>query len=68
VFRVSGEASRADGRNAAWTTSDRCDGTLTRVTKGRARVSKRCGRRGIAVRAGHRYSMNARSFRARKGR
>jgi hypothetical protein len=41
---------------------------LTRVTKGRTRVSKRRGRRGIAVHAGHRYSMKARSFRARKGR
>jgi hypothetical protein len=68
VFRVTGKASRADGRDAAWTTTDRCDGTLTRVSKGHAKVTKTKGRRGIVVRAGHRYLVKARLFTARKGR
>jgi hypothetical protein len=66
VFRVTGGASRADAGNASFTTADRCDGTLTRVLKGRAKV--RAARRAITVRQGHRYFAKARLFTAKKGR
>jgi hypothetical protein len=65
VFRVTGAASRADGLNATWTTTDRCDGTLTRVRRGHAKVR---AHRTVIVRAGHRYLARARLFRAKKGR
>jgi hypothetical protein len=68
AFRVTGAASRADARNASFTTTDRCDGTLTRVTKGRAKVARRKGGRAIAIHAGHRYFAKARLFIAKKGR
>ena len=51
------------GRDAAWTTVDRCDGTLTTVQRGR--VSIKHGRRTVSVRAGHRYLIRARLFAAR---
>jgi len=54
------------GRDASWTTSDRCDGTLTRVTRGR--VTVRHGRRNLTVRAGRRYLIKARLFAARRAR
>ena len=54
------------GRDASWTTSDRCDGTLTRVTRGR--VTVRHGRRNVTVRAGRRYLIKARLFAARRAR
>jgi hypothetical protein len=66
VFRVIGGASRADARNASFTTTDRCDGTVTRVRKGRAKV--RAARRTVTVREGHRYFAKARLFVAKKGR
>ena len=66
VFRVTGKATYADGRNAAWTTTDRCDGTLTQVRGGKVKVHR--GRRAIVVRANHRYFARARLFQARKGR
>jgi hypothetical protein len=68
VFRVTGAASRADGRAATWTTTDRCDGTLTRVRRGHAKVRALRAHRTVIVRAGHRYFARARLFRAKKGR
>jgi hypothetical protein len=52
------------GANASWTVSDRCDGTLTRVTKGR--VSVRSRKRTKTLRAGQRYLIKARLFAARR--
>ena len=68
LFRVNGGASRAEGRNAAWQTTDRCNGTVTRVTRGRVTVYDKARRRTVTVRAGHRYLARARLFQARKGR
>ena len=51
------------GRNATWTSEDRCDGTLTRVRRGR--VSVRAARRTVTVRAGRAYLVKARLFGAR---
>jgi hypothetical protein len=52
------------GANAAWTVSDRCDGTLTKVRTGR--VTVRAARRTLTVRAGQRYLLKARLFAARR--
>jgi len=52
------------GRNAAWTTSDRCDGTLTRVTRGK--VAVKAGHRTRTVRAGHGLLIRAKLFAARR--
>jgi hypothetical protein len=68
VFRVTGGASRADARTATFTTTDRCDGTLTRVTKGHAKVTRNKRGHAIVVRQGRRYFAKARLFIAKKGR
>jgi hypothetical protein len=68
LFRVSGGASRAEGRNAAWSTTDRCSGTTTRVSRGRVNVYDKGLRRTITLRAGQRYKAKAMLFQARKGR
>jgi hypothetical protein len=68
VFRVTGGASRADARTATFTTIDRCNGTLTRVTKGHAKVTRNKGGRAIVVHQGRRYFAKARLFIAKKGR
>jgi hypothetical protein len=65
-FRTIGGASTATARNATFTTADRCDGTLTTVTRGRVVLKPRKGRRkAITVRAGRRYLMKAKLFTAR---
>jgi hypothetical protein len=50
--------------NRRYSVSDRCDGTLTQVDKGR--VSVRSGKRTKTVRAGQRYLIKARLFAARR--
>jgi hypothetical protein len=61
VFRTVGARSVAKGRAASWTTADRCDGTLTRVRRGR--VTVRAGRRTIRLAAGRRHLAKGRPFR-----
>jgi hypothetical protein len=63
-FATVGAAGTIKGQAAAWTVSDRCDGTLTQVKKGR--VSVRAGKRTRTVRAGGRYLIKARLFAARR--
>ena len=65
LFRTVGGASTATARNATFTTTDRCDGTLTRVRKGR--VTLKLKRRGPIVRvsAGRTYLAKARLFSAK---
>jgi hypothetical protein len=73
AFRAIGAASRTiaiKGRRPTYSVSDRCNGTLTRVERGRGRVrvvAKQTGRRRV-VRAGHALRIRARLFAARKGR
>jgi hypothetical protein len=59
-FRTRGRNSAATVRGTVWETIDRCDGTLTRVRRGR--VSVRDFRRGktVVVRAGKSYLARAR--------
>ncbi len=67
LFRVSGGASRAEGRNASWRTTDRCNGTTTRVTRGIVVLYDKVRKRTVTLRAGARYVARARLFQARKG-
>ena len=54
-FRTHGRNSVATVRGTTWLTSERCAGTLVRVTKGAVRVRDLRRRRTVTVRAGHRY-------------
>lgn len=54
-FRTVGRFSSASLRGTQWLTDDRCDGTLTRVTKGSVNVRDFVRRRTVLLRAGKRY-------------
>jgi hypothetical protein len=54
-FRTRGRHSAATVRGTVWSTTDRCDGTLTKVTRGRVAVRDFRRKRTIILRAGKRY-------------
>ena len=54
-FRTYGNNSVATARGTAWVTTDRCDGTLTRVREGAVAVKDRRRGKTVVVRAGHSY-------------
>jgi streptogramin lyase len=54
-FRTHGRDSVATVRGTRWVTTDRCDGTLTRVTQGAVSVRDLHRKRSVLVRAGHAY-------------
>ena len=54
-FRTRGRHSAATVRGTVWITADRCDGTLTRVIRGRVAVRDFRRRRTIGVRSGKSY-------------
>ena len=54
-FRTKGSFSSATVRGTKWLTEDRCNGTLTRVTKGTVTVRDFARKRTVIVRAGQRY-------------
>jgi hypothetical protein len=58
-FRTRGRNSAATVRGTVWTMSDRCDGTLTRVRRGKVAVRDFRRKRTIVVRAGKRYLAKA---------
>jgi hypothetical protein len=58
-FRTRGRYSAATVRGTIWDTIDRCDGTLTRVTRGVVVVRDFRKRRNITVRAGKSYLARA---------
>ena len=66
-FRSVGGASVGTARNATFITTDRCDGTLTEVGRGKVRVRDRRRKRGVAVRAGRGYLVKRPQFLAIKG-
>jgi hypothetical protein len=68
LFRVTGGASFAQGTNATWRTWDRCNGTTTRVIRGRVTVYDKIHRRTVKLRRGAHYLARARVFQVRKGR
>ncbi len=58
-FRTRGRYSAATVRGTIWETIDRCDGTLTKVTRGTVVVRDFRKRRNITVRAGKSYLARA---------
>jgi hypothetical protein len=68
TFRAVAGASIGIARNATWITTDRCDGTLTEVGRGRVSVRGRGSRRPVTVRAGRGYFVPGRLFAVSKGR
>jgi hypothetical protein len=68
LYRALGGASKATARNATFNTTDRCDGTLTEVGRGRVSVAVKGRRKPISVRAGRAYLVKAKLFAVRKGR
>jgi len=54
-FRTRGRGSAATVRGTVWTTTDRCDGTLTAVKRGRVAVRDFRRKRTVVVRAGKSY-------------
>jgi len=69
TFRTVGAASTTTvGRSATWITQDRCNGTLTEVGRGRARVTDPRARTTVTVRAGQAYRARALLFAAKRRR
>jgi hypothetical protein len=58
-FRTRGRHSAATVRGTVWLTADRCDGTLTKVTRGRVAVRDFRRKRTVLVRAGKSYLARA---------
>jgi hypothetical protein len=58
-FRTRGRNSSATVRGTVWTTTDRCDGTLTKVKRGRVVVRDLRRKRNVVVRAGKSYLARA---------
>jgi Tol biopolymer transport system component len=58
-FRSRGRHSAATVRGTVWTVTDRCDGTLTRVKRGKVAVRDFRRRKTVLVRAGKRYLARA---------
>lgn len=54
-FRTRGRYSSATVRGTTWLTADRCDGTLTKVTRGKVAVRDLRRRKTIQLRAGKAY-------------
>ena len=54
-FRTRARYAAATVRGTVWLTADRCDGTLTRVTKGTVQVADFPRRKTVLVRAGKSY-------------
>ena len=68
LIRALGGASTATARDATFNTTDRCDGTLTEVGRGRVSLAVKGRRKPIIVRAGRAYLVKAKIFAIRKGR
>jgi hypothetical protein len=58
-FRTKGRYSSATVRGTTWLTEERCDGTLTRVTKGTVAVRDRVARKTVLLTAGQSYFARA---------
>ena len=66
VFRAVAAKGVVRGAGASWTTSDRCDGTLTKVKRGK--VAVKSGKKTRTVRAGQTLLIKARLFAAKQRR
>ncbi len=68
VLRTLGGAATATARSASFVTTDRCDGTLTEVGKGKVSLAVKGKRKPVTVKGGGAYFVKARLFAAKKGR
>jgi hypothetical protein len=59
-FRTKGKYAAATTRGTVWTIADRCDGTLTTVTKDSVVVNDFVRHKSVILRAGHSYLAHAR--------
>ena len=66
-YRALGGASTATARNATFVTTDRCDGTVTEVGKGRVTLAVKGSKKPVVVRAGGAYLAKAKLFRGPQG-
>jgi hypothetical protein len=67
IFRTVGAAASVTGTDASWVLTDRCDGTLTKVTKGKVSIRLKGRKQPLTLKAGRSYLMRARLFAARRG-
>jgi hypothetical protein len=67
LYRAVAGASVATATNAVFNTTDRCDGTLTEVGRGRVSVAVKGTRKPVIVKGGRAYLAKARLFAARQG-
>ena len=58
-FRTNGKYSSATVRGTIWLVQDRCEGTLTKVTRGTVQVRDFKRKRTVSVKAGHSYLARA---------
>jgi ferric-dicitrate binding protein FerR (iron transport regulator) len=58
-FRTKGRYSAATVRGTQWVTQDRCDGTLTKVNRGRVNVQDFHTRKTITLHAGQSFLAKA---------
>jgi hypothetical protein len=58
-FRTNGKYSSATVRGTIWLVEDRCEGTLTKVTRGTVRVQDFKRKKTVTVKAGHSYLARA---------
>jgi len=65
-FRTDGKYSSATVRGTIWLVQDRCEGTLTKVSRGTVQVADFQRHRTVSVTAGHSYLASATGKRARK--
>jgi hypothetical protein len=68
VLRTLAGAANATAKDATFIATDRCDGTLTQVGKGKVSVAVKGKKKPITVRSGQGYFVKARLFAAKKGR
>jgi hypothetical protein len=68
LYRAVGGATTATARSATFVTTDRCDGTVTEVGRGRVTLAVKGSKKPVIVRAGGAYLAKAKLFRARKGK
>ncbi|MBE2319498.1 thrombospondin type 3 repeat-containing protein [Solirubrobacter sp. CPCC 204708] len=68
LYRTVGGASTGTARSATFSTTDRCDGTLTQVGRGKVTLAVKSQKKPIVVKAGQAYLVKAKLFAARKGR
>jgi hypothetical protein len=58
-FRTTGKYSSATVRGTIWLVEDRCEGTLTKVTRGTVQVRDLKRKKTVTVKAGHSYLARA---------